>query len=87
MRPETSEAMIRYSFFGMISGVAVMIIGFLYAMYFVGLPYPEMTQAEQIHEKIAGKMWIIGFFIVVGSIFAMLVSLLFKIFRKYFRAG
>ena len=70
--------MIRYYFFAMISGATIMIVGFLYAMYFVGLPYPEMTKIEIMHSNVAGTIIFFGVLISTGAFVAMTIRFIFQ---------
>ena len=69
-------------FWGIISGILIIIIGFIYDLIFAGIPYqdptPAMTQKYNFHSSVAEIIELIGLSI-------MMISIVGTVLRKFSR--
>ena len=71
---------------GIIGGILLIVIGFIYDVIFAGIPYqdptPLMIQKFNFHKNVAGKIELIGLSIMLISLLGIIIKKLIKPIRN-----
>ena len=67
-------------------GIVLLIAGFVYAVIFLNVPYPDPTPAMQqevlFHERITGNVMLAGIVFVIVSMVWAIIGKLLSIFKR-----